>query len=82
MLMAREDHNPVMGPTYTLPDYCYQKFGEEMKCAICLQVYVNPQQLPCFHFFCQACLRSQITNQKTVDVMPRCAECNVPFNRR
>ena len=53
-----------------------------MKCAICLQVYQEPIQLPCFHFFCQACLRLQITNQKTVDVMPRCAECNVPFNRR
>jgi hypothetical protein len=23
-----------------------------------------------------------VTNQKTVDVLPRCAECNVPFNRR
>jgi hypothetical protein len=43
---------------------------------------VDPQQLPCFHFFCQACLRTQVTNQKTVEVLPRCAECNVPFTRR
>lgn len=31
-------------------------YNEDMKCAVCHDVYKNPHLLPCFHSFCKACL--------------------------
>jgi len=53
-----------------------------MRCGICMAVYAEPIELPCYHVFCLNCLRRQVTIQKKPDVLPRCAECNREFNMR
>jgi len=60
----------------------FSRFEEEMLCGICMNVYTDPIELPCFHVYCLNCLRRQVTIQKKPDVMPRCAECNREFNMR
>lgn len=53
-----------------------------MRCGICLQVFKDPIELPCYHFFCLDCLRRQSTIEKTSNQLPRCAECKREFNMR
>ena len=33
-----------------------KKLEEQLTCAICHDLYINPKILPCFHSFCQQCL--------------------------
>ncbi|KAG5674659.1 hypothetical protein PVAND_004612 [Polypedilum vanderplanki] len=39
---------------------------EELRCAICKQLYVNPVLLPCFHAVCLACALDNQTSATTV----------------
>lgn len=67
---------------FCIPENMYKKLDEEMRCGICLNVYKDPIELPCYHVFCLECLRKQSTIQKTLETFPRCAECNRDFNMR
>lgn len=67
---------------YLISTEMFKKFDEEMRCGICLNVYREPIELPCYHVYCLDCLRRQVTVQKRPDQFPRCAECNREFNMR
>ncbi|XP_059803028.1 E3 ubiquitin-protein ligase TRIM8-like [Hypanus sabinus] len=47
-------------------------FEEELLCPICLQVFVEPVQLPCKHNFCRACIGEAWAKES----VSRCPECN------
>ena len=34
-----------------------EKLEEQLTCGICLQLYINPKLLHCFHVFCEKCLQ-------------------------
>jgi len=67
---------------FCLPEEMFKVFDQEMRCGICLNVYKDPIELPCYHVFCLECLRRQSTIQKSIETLPRCAECNRDFNMR
>jgi hypothetical protein len=46
---------------YCIPKEMFNVLEQEMRCGICLSVYKEPIELPCFHVFCLDCLRSQST---------------------
>jgi len=43
---------------YCIPKEMFNVLEQEMRCGICLSVYKEPIELPCFHVFCLDCLRS------------------------
>jgi len=50
----------------------------ELKCSICRLLYLDPQELPCGHFFCHECLLD--TWQVTAKMA--CPTCNTPTWKR
>ena len=46
--------------------------GEDIKCAICLEVYKDPHLLPCLHSFCKTCLIKLSTSSHRKIKCPTC----------
>ena len=42
---------------YGIPKQMFEVLDQEMRCGICLNVYNEPIELPCYHVFCLDCLR-------------------------
>ncbi len=47
---------------------------EEVSCAVCMQVYTDPKQLPCLHIFCLHCLNN-VARTSTRNGRIRCPLC-------
>ena len=60
------------------------KFEEQVKCAICLDTYTDPKQLPCHHVFCRGCLVKLVYRDPEGQLILNCPECRrvtpVPAN--
>ena len=39
--------------------------AEELKCAVCKDIYKEPMLLPCGHSFCKVCLENIVRNEGT-----------------
>jgi len=42
---------------YGIPKEMFEVLDQEMRCGICLNIYNDPIELPCYHVFCLDCLR-------------------------
>uniref|UniRef100_A0A3B3T5T8 Tripartite motif containing 8 n=1 Tax=Paramormyrops kingsleyae TaxID=1676925 RepID=A0A3B3T5T8_9TELE len=59
-------------------DTVCKNLEKELTCAICLQLFEEPLELPCMHNFCQECIcRAWDDNVGA----KRCPECNRTYNR-
>lgn len=54
--------------------------GEELTCAICLEIYTDPVVLDCKHSFCCACIEE--TWNETNIVSYSCPECRAEYSER
>ena len=50
--------------------------ANQLECSICLEQYVEPKILPCFHTFCLACLCQIEPEEEKI----RCPECRTEHN--
>ena len=50
--------------------------ANQLECSICLEQYVEPKILPCFHTFCLACLCQIEPEEEKI----RCPECRREHN--
>ena len=41
--------------------------AEDLKCAVCQDIYKEPMLLPCGHSFCRVCLENLVTNAAEAD---------------
>ena len=41
-----------------------RQLSEELKCAICLNIYTDPKLLQCFHVYCRKCLEKQVVRDQ------------------
>lgn len=66
------------------------KIDELLRCAVCLEAFDDPRQLPCRHVFCGRCV-AQVTiayRQLVLDldgmipILPTCPLCRTPFRCR
>ena len=53
--------------------------SNEHKCSVCLELFTDPQVLPCCHTFCLECLKKTATREKTRGQItcPKCRESHV-----
>ena len=52
-----------------------KKLEEQLTCAICLHLYINPKTLPCLHSFCQQCLEGLPVNNQGHKYFISCPTC-------
>lgn len=55
----------------------HEKLGQELRCALCLDVFTEPKVLPCLHTFCQQCIEEMMlrkTHDKNILDCPTCRE--------
>lgn len=50
--------------------------SKHLHCAICTEVYTQPQRLPCQHIFCLACITHWATER------PTCPQCRKKFSAK
>ena len=51
--------------------------GEDIKCAICLDIYKDPHLLPCLHSFCKTCLVKLNTSLRRKLKCPTCRKVHL-----
>ena len=58
-----------------------KKFEEELSCSICLDTYVDPKLLQCFHAFCHKCLVKLVVKDQHGQLILTCPICrhNTPI---
>lgn len=54
------------------------KLEEQLTCALCLDLYIEPVILPCHHVFCNACIQPVVEEAKTGSVS--CPKCRGEFD--
>ncbi|XP_072558408.1 E3 ubiquitin-protein ligase TRIM8-like [Paramormyrops kingsleyae] len=59
-------------------DTVWKNLEKELTCAICLQLFDEPLELPCMHNFCQECISRAWADNAGAK---RCPECNRTYNR-
>ena len=52
-----------------------EKLEEQLKCAVCLDIYTNPRTLSCLHSYCEECLQRLAIYQQHSITCPNC-RCN------
>ncbi len=53
-----------------------QKVEDEFTtCSICLDTYINPKLLQCFHVYCQGCLRKLVFRDQQEQLVLTCPNC-------
>ena len=52
-----------------------QKFGKQLKCAICLDSYNDPKLLQCFHVYCRQCLVKLVVRDQQGQLSLPCPIC-------
>ncbi|XP_048416014.1 zinc-binding protein A33-like isoform X2 [Stegostoma tigrinum] len=57
-----------------------EALGEELTCAICLEIYTDPVILDCKHSFCRSCIEE--TWNDTVAAPYCCPECRAEYTER
>ncbi|XP_072449765.1 E3 ubiquitin/ISG15 ligase TRIM25-like [Chiloscyllium punctatum] len=57
-----------------------EALGEELTCAICLEIYTDPVILDCKHSFCQSCIEE--TWNDTAAAPYCCPECRAEYTER
>ena len=61
-----------------------KKFEEELNCSICLDTYVDPKLLQCFHTYCRKCLVKLVVRDQQRQLILTCPICRhdtpVPAN--
>lgn len=70
--LARMPFRHALGEPDATPCACVRVPGHSM------DLYSEPQLLPCLHTFCQACISAAISHAKT----PCCPQCRTPVTRR
>ena len=45
-----------MAEPVCVADYALKKLADQLECSICLDSFINPKLLQCFHVFCKDCL--------------------------
>ncbi|GBG91071.1 hypothetical protein CBR_g51805 [Chara braunii] len=53
---------------------CLEQLRQELSCAVCLEICVEPSTTTCGHSFCSSCLRSSIQR-----CGPKCPKCRHPL---
>lgn len=56
----------------------YQAAQDELKCAICLEVFTSPMMLKCQHIFCYGCIQTTLSVANSASER-QCPECRCPF---
>lgn len=56
----------------------YQAAQDELKCAICLDVFTSPMMLKCQHIFCYGCIQTTLSVANSASER-QCPECRCPF---
>ena len=52
-----------------------RKLEDQLKCAVCFDVYTNPKLLPCFHVYCQRCLAKLVDRDQRGQLFLSCPTC-------
>ncbi|XP_037029688.1 uncharacterized protein LOC119069673 [Bradysia coprophila] len=52
--------------------------ADHFKCAVCLDIYEAPLELPCGHIYCLECIRRYFNNRNTIE----CPECRARIEFR
>ncbi len=52
-----------------------KKLEEQLNCSICLDTYVNPKLLQCFHVYCQQCLVKLVHRDRQGHLTLTCPTC-------
>ena len=55
-----------------------RKLEEQLTCSVCLDHYINPKTLPCFHPFCQQCLEGLPLDLQGKKRFLSCPTCRTP----
>ncbi len=55
--VPQQNKTPTGDELYGIPRQMFEVLDKEMRCGICLNVYNEPIELPCYHVFCLDCLR-------------------------
>ena len=53
-----------------------KKLEEQLTCAICDDLYINPKTLSCFHYFCQQCLEGLPLDPQADNYFISCPTCH------
>ncbi len=51
------------------------KVKDQLSCPVCLDTYVNPKQLQCFHVYCQDCLVKLVIRDQQGQLSLTCPSC-------
>ena len=52
-----------------------KNLDEQLKCAICLDIYTDPKLLQCFHIYCQKCLVKLVIRDEQKELSLTCPTC-------
>ena len=52
-----------------------KKLDEQLRCAICREIYTNPKVLQCFHVYCQQCLIALVARDRQGHRKIACPTC-------
>ena len=78
------DHFNVTYDHVTLPvSYCFvimaeealKKLEEQLNCSICLDTYIDPKLLQCFHVYCRQCLVPLVDRDQQGELGLSCPTC-------
>ena len=67
-----------------MAEVALKKLEERLNCAICLDTYIDPKLLQCFHVFCRECLVKLVVRDQQGQLILACPSCrqatSVPAN--
>ena len=52
-----------------------QKVADELACPICLETYISPKLLQCFHVYCQGCITKLVFRDQQGQLILVCPNC-------
>ena len=54
-----------------------KQIDEQLQCAICIETYSDPKQLPCSHVYCKSCLENLVERNQQEQPYITCPSCRV-----
>ena len=49
-----------MAKSVSVADQALKKLNDQLECSICLDSFINPKPLQCFHVLCKDCLEPMV----------------------
>ena len=66
---------PFEGASIKMAEKVVQKLEDQLNCSICLDTYINPKLLQCFHVYCKECLVRLVAQDQQGQLSLTCPNC-------